>query len=115
MRRCLPGVTRAAVLALAPHHGLKPVERTVEVPEIGVADEVFLTSTAGGIMPLVEIDGRPVGDGKPECIVSGGAGTMAVSYMGKTYYVCCSGCRSEFNESPAKYVKEYEEKKAKKK
>jgi YHS domain-containing protein len=55
------------------------------------------------------------GDGKPECVVSGGAGTIAVSYMGKTYYVCCSGCRTEFNESPAKYVQEYEAKKAKKK
>jgi YHS domain-containing protein len=54
-----------------------------------------------------------VGEGGPECIVSGGRGTMAVSYLGKTYYVCCSGCRSEFNESPAKYVAEYEAKKAK--
>jgi YHS domain-containing protein len=34
-------------------------------------------------------------------------------YMGKTYYFCCSGCRDEFNASPAKYVKEYEEKQAK--
>lgn len=57
-----------------------------------------------------------VGDGKPECIVSGGAGTSPVSYMGKTYYVCCSGCRDEFNANAAKYVKEYEAKlKAKKK
>ncbi|MCH8834920.1 MAG: branched-chain amino acid transferase, partial [Proteobacteria bacterium] len=29
------------------------------------ADEVFLTSTAGGIMPVRSIDGRPVGDGQP--------------------------------------------------
>src|SRR5262249_45493883 len=28
----------------------------------------------------------------PECIVSGGLGTMAVTHKGKTYYVCCSGC-----------------------
>jgi YHS domain-containing protein len=57
-----------------------------------------------------------VGDGKPECIVSGGTATTPVSYMGKTYYVCCSGCRDEFNAHAAKYVKEYEEKlKAKKK
>ncbi|MBM3993111.1 MAG: YHS domain-containing protein [Planctomycetes bacterium] len=57
-----------------------------------------------------------VGDGRPECVVSGGTATTPVSYMGKTYYVCCSGCRDEFNASPAKYVKEYEEKlKAKKK
>ena len=55
------------------------------------------------------------GSGKPECIVSGGLGTTPVSFMGKTYYVCCSGCRDEFNASPAKYVKEYEDKKAKKK
>jgi YHS domain-containing protein len=63
-------------------------------------------------------EGEPfaVGDGRPECIVSGGTGTIAVSYMTKTYYVCCSGCRDEFNANPAKYVKEYEEKqKAKKK
>src|ERR1051325_1508395 len=56
-----------------------------------------------------------VGSGKPECIVSGGTGTSAVSYMGKTYYVCCSGCRDEFNANAAKYVKEYEGKLAKKK
>jgi hypothetical protein len=53
------------------------------------------------------------GTGKPECIVSGGTGTSPVMYMGKTYYVCCSGCRDEFNASPAKYVKEFEEKQAK--
>ena len=54
------------------------------------------------------------GDGKPECIVSGGLGTTPVSYLGKTYYVCCSGCRTEFNENPAKYVAEFEARKAKK-
>jgi hypothetical protein len=54
------------------------------------------------------------GDGKPECIVSGGAGTIAVAYQGKTYYVCCSGCRSEFLENPQTYIAEYEAKKAKK-
>jgi hypothetical protein len=55
------------------------------------------------------------GDGRPECIVSGGLGTMPVMYMGETYYVCCSGCRTEFNANPGKYVKEYKEKMAKKK
>jgi hypothetical protein len=54
------------------------------------------------------------GDGKPECVVSGGLGTIPVMYQGKTYYVCCSGCRSEFFESPAKYIAEYEARKAKK-
>jgi YHS domain-containing protein len=42
---------------------------------------------------------------KPECIVSGGAATIAVNYAGKQYFVCCSGCRDEFNANPEKYVK----------
>lgn len=54
------------------------------------------------------------GSGKPECIVSGGLGTTPVMYNGKTYYVCCSGCAAEFRADPAKYVREYEESKAKK-
>jgi hypothetical protein len=55
-------------------------------------------------------------DGKPECVVSGGLGTMPVTHKGKTYYVCCTGCRDAFNDEPEKYIKEYEERlKAKKK
>jgi hypothetical protein len=55
-------------------------------------------------------------DDKPECVVSGGLGTMPVTYKGKTYYVCCSGCRDAFSDEPEKYIKEFEaRKKAKKK
>jgi YHS domain-containing protein len=52
-------------------------------------------------------DGESIAGGakKPECIVSGGAANIAVSYKGKTYYVCCTGCRDEFNANPEKYVK----------
>ncbi|MBP3955215.1 YHS domain-containing protein [Gemmata sp. G18] len=42
---------------------------------------------------------------KPECIVSGGSANISVSYNGKDYWVCCSGCRDEFKENPEKYVK----------
>src|SRR5262249_17320401 len=54
-------------------------------------------------------EGEPFagGDGAPECVVSGGKGTIAVSYMGKTYYVCCGGCRDAFKDEPEKYIKEY--------
>ena len=48
---------------------------------------------------------------KPECVVTGGLGTMTVSYMGATYYVCCSGCRDAFNDNPAKIIAEYKAKK----
>ena len=46
----------------------------------------------------------------PECVVSGGLGTMKVTHKGKDYYVCCSGCRDEFRENPEKYIKEAEAK-----
>jgi YHS domain-containing protein len=51
------------------------------------------------------------GDAGPECIVSGGKGTIQVNYKGKTYYVCCTGCRDEFKAEPEKYVAEFEAKK----
>jgi len=47
------------------------------------------------------------GNKKAECVVTGGLGTMTVSFKGTTYYVCCSGCRDAFNENPEKIIKEY--------
>jgi hypothetical protein len=44
---------------------------------------------------------------KIECVVTGGLGTMPVSYNGVTYYVCCSGCRDAFYENPEKIIKEH--------
>jgi len=67
----------------------------------------FLVGANKEGVPFVEDDGRP------ECIVSGGLGTIAVTYQGQAYYVCCSGCRAEFNENPEKYIKEFQAKKAK--
>ncbi len=51
------------------------------------------------------------GGKKNECIITGGLGTIAVTYNGKTYYVCCTGCRDEFNANPKKYVEEFEKRK----
>lgn len=47
----------------------------------------------------------------PECIVTGGKGTIAVSFKGKTYYVCCSGCKEAFNDEPEKFIAELAKKK----
>jgi YHS domain-containing protein len=41
----------------------------------------------------------------PKCIMTGGAAGMTVSYMGKSYPICCTGCRDEFNDNPEKYAK----------
>lgn len=54
------------------------------------------------------------GDGDRECVVTGGKGTMAVTFEGKTYYVCCTGCRDEFKDDPKKYVLAFEAKRKKK-
>jgi YHS domain len=53
------------------------------------------------------------GTKRPECIVTGGLGTISVNYKGATYYVCCGGCRDAFNEDPQKYIKEFDAKKKK--
>jgi hypothetical protein len=58
--------------------------------------------TREGVTFGVESGGKKV-----LCVVTGGLGTMPVSYMGVTYYVCCSGCRDAFNDNPAKIVAEY--------
>jgi len=42
----------------------------------------------------------------PECIVTGGEGTMEVKYKGETYYVCCSGCKQAFEDNPARIIAE---------
>lgn len=51
----------------------------------------------------------------PECVVTGGKGTMQVSYKGKTYYVCCTGCRDAFLDDPEGILAEYAERVAKRK
>ena len=44
-----------------------------------------------------------------ECIVTGGKGTIPVTYNGETYYVCCTGCRDLFNDDPETVLAEYRE------
>ncbi|MBD3676555.1 MAG: hypothetical protein HUJ26_23840 [Planctomycetaceae bacterium] len=46
----------------------------------------------------------------PECVVTGGRATTPVTYMGKTYYVCCTGCRQAFEDDPAGIIADYEKK-----
>ena len=51
----------------------------------------------------------------PKCIISGGLGTIPVSYKGKSYMVCCSGCAAAFNDDPERWLaKLAEREKAKK-
>lgn len=51
------------------------------------------------------------GYGEKECVISGGLGTIQLSYKGKSYWVCCTGCKAAFEEDPASWIAEYEKKK----
>jgi branched-subunit amino acid aminotransferase/4-amino-4-deoxychorismate lyase len=61
----LPGVTRAAVLDLARAAGVEAVEANLMLDELLTADEVFLTNSVMGAMPLTRLDGGPIGTGQP--------------------------------------------------
>ncbi|WP_166819983.1 hypothetical protein [Thalassoroseus pseudoceratinae] len=54
------------------------------------------------------------GPSGPECIVTGGLGTIKVSFQGDTYYVCCTGCKQAFDDDPASFVEAYKQKRAEK-
>ncbi len=61
----LEGITRAAVIELARAAGYDVIERTMDRLDVFKADECFLTGTAAELIPVVECDGRVIGDGRP--------------------------------------------------
>jgi D-alanine transaminase len=61
----LPGVTRRVALEAASDAQMAVVERRFTPEEAAGAREAFLSAATAGIFPIVAIDGRPVGDGKP--------------------------------------------------
>jgi len=61
----LAGITRAVAIAIALELGLEVTEPQMTRYDIYTADECFLTGTAAEIIPAVEFDKRPIGDGKP--------------------------------------------------
>ncbi len=62
---CLPGVARGVVLEEAHRTGLRVAEGPFPTEELLRADEAFLTNAVVEVVPLVRVDGRPVGDGEP--------------------------------------------------
>jgi len=61
----LRGITRDTVIALAEKSKIRACENIITRHEVFNADEVFLTGTAAEIIPVVYVDGRRIGDGKP--------------------------------------------------
>ncbi|MDQ1762491.1 D-amino acid aminotransferase [Achromobacter xylosoxidans] len=64
-REILPGCTRAAVLALAAKRGVAVEERKFTLDECRRATELVLTSALHFVLPVIELDGQPIGTGRP--------------------------------------------------
>ncbi len=61
----LEGITRRTVLELCERTNLEPKTAAVRADELKGADEVFMASTAGGLMPVIKIDDAIIGTGSP--------------------------------------------------
>jgi branched-chain amino acid aminotransferase len=61
-RACLDGITRRAVMALGREAELKVVEVGLTPEALAGADEIFLTGTSAEVTPVLELDGRALGD-----------------------------------------------------
>lgn len=64
-RGVLEGITRRTAIEIAIENGFEVRQCDLSADEARIADEVFVTSTAGGIMPITIIDGRAIGSGIP--------------------------------------------------
>ena len=60
---CLPGITRRMILDIAGDQQIPATERNISLTELYTADEVFTTGTMGELTPVLEADGRTIGDG----------------------------------------------------
>jgi branched-subunit amino acid aminotransferase/4-amino-4-deoxychorismate lyase len=63
-RGILAGVTRGVLVETAPALGFDVVEGTFQVHDLATADDAFACSSIREVMPIVALDGRPIGDGK---------------------------------------------------
>src|SRR5713226_2837656 len=61
----LPGITRGLILRLAKQAGIPVQEHVLKRDDLGRVSELFLTGTTSEILPIVRVDERPIGEGKP--------------------------------------------------
>lgn len=107
---------------------------TADKPPEGVPARISIRFVAGGdrllvllekqgaasdaLVRLAEVGYTRQGSGfgknvaQRECVVTGGLGTIEVTFENQTYYVCCTGCRDYFNDNPKEVLAEYAARKA---
>ena len=64
-RHLLPGITRDLVLELAAEHALPHAEADIPAAALESAGEIWLTSSSREVMPVTQLDGKPVANGRP--------------------------------------------------
>jgi branched-chain amino acid aminotransferase len=64
-QHCLNGITRRNVIRICQAQGIPVFERDYSLVDVYSADEAFVTGTFGGLTPVIEVDGRSIGDGQP--------------------------------------------------
>lgn len=67
---CLGGITRANVLRVCREAGIPAFEKNFSLTQVYSAEEAFCTGTFAGVVPVREIDGRTIGDGRPGPMVA---------------------------------------------
>lgn len=67
-RYCMNGITREAVLEICREHSILSREKDFSLTDVYDADEAFVTGTFGGLTPVVWVDGRTIGEGRPGSI-----------------------------------------------
>lgn len=116
------GVIKSGVLtatADAPSDG-KPSERPAKITiRLAAGGDRMVVlyekrTEVGGFVRLAEVGATRQGSSfaknasrRPECVVTGGLGTIPVTHDGKTYHVCCGGCKDLFNDDPAGVLADY--------
>lgn len=73
----LQGITRDWVMQTLPSEGMPVEEATIKEAALAAADEVFLSGTIKGIMPVTRLGDRPVADGRPGPVTKRAAGLYA--------------------------------------
>jgi branched-chain amino acid aminotransferase len=61
----LEGITRDSVFTLAEHLGIECEQRVIDRSELYIADEMFLCGSSANITPVIAVDHRPIGSGRP--------------------------------------------------
>ena len=61
---CLGGITRRNIIDLCKGHGIPVYEKNFSLTDVYGAEEAFVTGTFAGVAPVVEVDGRTMGDGQ---------------------------------------------------